>query len=501
MHSHRIAVAGFQHETNCYGVSPATLAEFEKADSWPEMLRGDAVLARTRGMNLPVAGFAAAAEAAGLEPVPLLWCSAEPSAHVTDDAFERICAELFERLERAGPVDGVYLDLHGAMVTQSFADGEGELLRRLRERVGPGVPLVASLDLHANLSAAMVEHSDYLAIFRSYPHLDMAETGARCVPVLQFLLAGGALHKTREPVPFLVPLHAQHTGAAPFDALYGLLPPLDAEGVHADIALGFTAADFPDTGPACVAYAREPDSAARAAQTLRQRFVEAETRIDDRLLSPEQAAAATQHEHPAPLLLADVQDNAGAGGTSDTTGLLHALVSGGATGVLMGLFHDAETAAQAHAAGVGGRFVAALGAKSGLPGQRPLRAEFEVLALSDGLCRYTGEMYGGGLCTLGDTAALRLRGEAAEIDIVVTSERIQCVDLAQFEHLGLDPRRYRVVCVKSTVHYLADFAPIASAVHSVAAPGAFACRLAEVPYTNLGTRRLLARRGAQSDGA
>ena len=124
------------------------------------------------------------------------------------------------------PLDGVYLDLHGAMVTESHPDGEGELLRRVRAQIGSDIPLVASLDLHANISADMCEHADYLAIFRTYPHLDMAETGARCVPVLARLLRGERLHKAFRTVPYLIPLHAQYTGSPPFSTLYGCLPDL-----------------------------------------------------------------------------------------------------------------------------------------------------------------------------------------------------------------------------------------------------------------------------------
>ncbi len=481
----RIAIAGFQHETNCFGVTKAGLAEFQMADSWPGLLQGADVIEQTRGMNLPIAGFAAAAEVAGLELHPILWCAAEPSAHVTDHAFETITGMILDGLRCAGPLDGVYLDLHGAMVTESLADGEGAILARVREVVGPDTPIAASLDLHANVSAAMVEQADFLALFRTYPHLDMAGTGVRCLPVMQRLLEGTRFHKSFRQAPYLIPLHAQYTGDGACKMLYDALPPLEAGGVLADIALGFTAADYPGTGPSCVAYAATQAAAEEAADGIIALFEELEPQVETAMLLPLQAAQIAQITGARPIVLADVQDNPGAGGTSDTTGLLQALIGGGVTGVLMGLFHDPEVAQQAHEAGSGRRFRAALGGKSGLPGQQPVAADFEVLALSDGICRYTGEMYGGGVATMGKTAALRLTGTDAQIDLVVTSIRNQCLDLAQFRHIGLEPAGYAVICVKSTVHYRADFGAIAAEVFPVAAPGAFACALEEIPYRNL----------------
>lgn len=486
----RIAIASFQHETNCFAGPKAGLAEFEMADSWPEMLHGARVLKDTAGMNLPTAGFAKAGQAAGFEIIPVLWCSAEPSAQVTDQAFEQIMQWILAGIRAAMPLDGIFLDLHGAMVTESFADGEGEILRRVREVIGPDLPLVISLDLHANISQTMVDLSDFMGIFRTYPHLDMAETGARCVPVMAQLLQGRRLCKAFAQIPYLIPLHSQFTGQPPFSDLYNLLPMIEVDGLLADIALGFTAADFPDTGPSCVAYADDQPSADSAIQAIERKFQEIRPLIKGDMLSLDQAATLAHAVHSKPLILADVQDNPGAGGSSDTTGLLWAMIHAGAKDVLMGLFHDPEVAQIAHDTGVGQQFRAELGGKSGLPGQRPAQATFEVLSLSAGHCTYSGEMYGGGVATLGPSAALRTIGGAAQIDLVVTSIRNQCLDLAQFTHFGLDPARYNVVCVKSTVHFRAAFDPIASDVKPVSSPGGFLCDLAQIPYKSA-TREIL----------
>ena len=252
----RIAIGGFQHETNTFVPNKATYHDFQIADSWPEMLLGPKVISGTKGINLPIAGFAGAAMEAGFELAPILWTAAEPSAHVTDDAFERIVGMILDGLTDAGPVDGVYLDLHGAMVTESHEDGEGEVLRRVREVVGTDLPIAISLDLHANVTPQMIELADVICIYRTYPHLDMAETGARCVPLMMDLIKGTRFAKAFRQAPFLIPLHAQFTGANPCKALYGAL---DEVAGLADIALGFTASDIWHAGPSVVAYAPTQD--------------------------------------------------------------------------------------------------------------------------------------------------------------------------------------------------------------------------------------------------
>ena len=163
---------------------------FDRADSWPALVEGDGMAEATAGVNIAIAGFVEAADDLDFELAPLLWCNAGPSAHVTDDAFERISNRIAALARDAGPIDAVYLDLHGAMVTENFEDGEGELLARVRAAIGPDIPLIASLDLHANVTEAMVRHADALVGFRTYPHVDMAETGARTAHLLKRILAG-----------------------------------------------------------------------------------------------------------------------------------------------------------------------------------------------------------------------------------------------------------------------------------------------------------------------
>ncbi len=481
----RIAIAGFQHETNTFATTKTGFRDFVMEDSWPGLLTGSDVLTGTAGLNLPLAGFIAeAAQLSDVELLPLFWCAAEPGGEVADAAFDRICGMLLDGLRGAMPLDGLYLDLHGAMVTATHEDGEGELLRRVRAEIGEAVPIVASLDLHANLTEAMVRHSSALAIFRSYPHLDMASTGGRCLPVLRRLVAGGRIFRSYRQCPYLIPLHAQYTGMEPARSLYADLDKsADAWG---EIAMGFPAADIRDAGAAVVAHAASQAQADDFAEDLLGRLLRAEQMFETHLFSPSEAVRiAMENTSGRPVILADVQDNPGAGASSDATELVKALLEQGAEGVLVGLMHDPEMAALAYDRGVGAEIEGALGGRSGVAGSSPLTGRFRVERLSDGHCAYTGEMYGGGIATLGKSAVLRVVSDRADIRIVTVSIRNQALDLAHFTHFGLDPRAARIVCVKSTVHFRADFEPIAAQVLNVVAPGTNPCVLRDTPYRRL----------------
>lgn len=477
----RIAVAGFQHETNSFAKGQAGLTEFEMADSWPGLLRGAEVIAGTRGINLPIAGFAAAAEARGVEVIPILWCAAEPSGPVADAAFDRITADILDGIKAAGPVDGVYLDLHGAMITESLPDGEGEVLARLRARFGAELPVAVSLDMHANVSERFVGLADVVRIFRTYPHLDMAKTGARCLAPLLEAVAGKRPCKAFRRAPYLIPLHAQYTGDGPVGRLYAQAA---ARGV--EFAVGFTAGDTPYTAPSLIAFADTQEAAEVAADALLADLVAAEPDLSVPLpTAAEGVEQAMAYPSGKPVVIADVEDNPGGGGSSDTTGLLKALVAKGTKGALLGLLHDPDAAAAAHRAGVGAELEVPLGGRSGCPGDSPMAARVRVDALSDGAVVYEGEMYGGGVAQVGASAALRILADGCDVVVAVSSVRNQCLDRGYFRFLGLEPETARILAVKSTVHHRAEFDPISQASLAVCVPGALASDLTRPAYRHL----------------
>ena len=484
----RIAIAGFHHETNTFAATLASYSEFEKADAWPGLIFSDDVLRELSGANISITGFAdAASVAGGYEIIPVLWCAAEPCSYVTTDAFERIAKQIVEGIESAGKLDGIYLDLHGAMVTQDVEDGEGELLRRIRDLTGPDLPIAISLDLHANMTPEMIKYASSINIFRTYPHIDMDETGERAFLSMERLLTGKPLYKAFRQVPFLVPLTSQHTGSEPCQALYASLNQLPGETLFsADIAMGFPPADIFHAGPSLVAYAGSQEDADLAADALLQSLIDAENDFDNDLLSPEVAVTeAMAHNGSKPIVIADAQDNPGAGASSDTTGLLSALVQGKAQGAILALLDDAEIATKAHEVGVDGEFSVLLGGKSGQEGQHPFEGRFRVEAISNGEFPFTGDMFSGMLAKLGPMAVLRILDTPADVRVVIGSIRCQCLDQAIFTSIGIEPAEQRIVAVKSSVHFRADFEAIADKILVVEAPGAHPCRLDKIRYRNL----------------
>jgi microcystin degradation protein MlrC len=467
----RIAVGGWQHETNTFAPIRADFAAFEEPNDWPGLCRGAALFDEVDGVHLPITGAIETFRSLGHELVPLLWCSATPCAHVTEDAFERISAMLLEDITAAGPLDGIYLDLHGAMVCEHYEDGEGEFLRRVRGLVGPDLPLAVSLDLHANLTEAMVTHASVIDLYRTYPHVDMGETGSRTAGHLDRLIAGDAhWAKALRRTDFLIPINWQCTLVDPARSLYGRIPELTGNGVAAvGFGCGFPLADIAECGPGVVAYARDQAAADRAADALIEAVEHAENEFGGRLYDPDEAVAEALSSAgvSGPIILADTQDNPGGGGPGDTVGLLRALIECGADGALFGLVNDEQVATQAHAAGVGATFEAALGERSGLPGHQPLTANFRVAALGDGRFTATGAMYRGAHMQLGPMALLEVSG----VRVAVASRAAQVADQSMFRHLGIDPAQERIIALKSSVHFRADFQDMASAVLVVAAPG------------------------------
>lgn len=482
----RIAIAGFQHETNSFGTGRAGMAEYEMADSWPPLLMGEAVVSGTRGLNLPIAGAARAAESAGIDLHPILWASAEPSGPVTDDAFETIAAQILNGVAACEPLDGLYLDLHGAMITDSHDDGEGALLSRIRDRFGPNLPIAISLDMHANVSRNMVDLADHVSIFRTYPHLDMAETGGRAVRQLTRLIDGARSVRAFRQLPYIIPMHAQFTGDGAMKRLYDAAVAASDSTVQVELAVGFPSGDTAECGPSIIAHGPDQARADAAADALLAKAQDEESRFDCHLPTAAEAVAqALSMPRGKPVTIADVQDNPGGGTSSDTTGLLRALVAAKADDALLGVMHDPTAAAAAHRLGIGTEFDAPLGGRSGVTGDAPFRGRFRVDALSDGRVTYEGEMYGGGVAEIGPTAVLRVVAPDTDIRVVVSSVRNQCLDRGYFRHIGLVPEKARILAVKSTVHYRADFEPISQAVISAGTPGSLNCDIKAIPYQNL----------------
>jgi microcystin degradation protein MlrC len=484
--SPRIAFGGFLHETNTFAPSKAGMDAFERGGGWPVLSRGEAIFDAVRNVNVGASGFVEAARENGWTLLPALWAAATPSAEVRHEAFERIAADLLTRIAAAAPLDGVYLDLHGAMVAENAEDGEGEILSRIRGAIGPDVPLVASLDLHGNVTRRMVEAADALVAYRTYPHVDMAETGRRSATYLAGLLGSGRRDaKAFRQIGYLIPISWQATAMEPCRTIYERLAALESPDVPTLSFLpGFPAADFPDCGPSVVAYGATQADADRAADEIAALVEASEDAFKGRVLSPDDGvreALEIAQGATRPVVIADTQDNPGAGGDSDTMGMAHALVRAGAERAAIGLIVDPAAAAAAHEAGLGKTVRLALGAKSGIPGDAPLEAEFAVEALSDGEFVAPGPFYGGARMKLGPCACLRIGG----VRIVVASRKAQMADRAMYRQVGIEPEEQAILVNKSSVHFRADFEPIAETILVCAAPGPMPVDPASLPWRRL----------------
>ena len=470
----RLAIGGFLHESHSFAPHPTTWQDFVHPAGFPPLTEGDAMLDAVRGTSVPAAGALAAAEAEGAEVVPLAWTLANPAGPVQDEAFERIaaliCAGLSRALE-AAPLDGVYLDLHGAAVVDSFPDAEGELLRRVRAIVGE-LPLTISLDPHANLTARMVTLADAVVPFRTYPHVDMKDAGAQAMRLLLGRIERGrpwarAFRQLRVLAAARQPVHA---AAADERGDGGARLAGGARWMLAELAFcfGFPYADFPDCGPAVAAYADTQAKADAAADAFAAHVAAREADFVQDLLPAAEAVAEAKRlavRASKPIVIADTQDNPGGGGHGDTTGLLAELVRQQAKGAVLCLINDADERRRmrtppARAA----RVALSLGGKSdGLPFDCTAR----VLKLTDGRFTLTGPMGAGNPGNLGPCALIDIDG----VRVMVVSHKMQALDQAILRHVGVEPAECPILVLKSSVHFRADFAPIAERIIVVIAPG------------------------------
>lgn len=489
----RILIAGYQHETNTFAPSLADWAAFQTGENFPAYVRGQAMVQQLTGLNIPIGGFIDAARREGWQLVPSAWAGATPSSYVTRDAFERISAAVLEDVRAAlvQGLDGVYLDLHGAAVAEQADDSEGELIARIRALVGPRVPIVASLDLHANVTQRMLALSDGLVAYRTYPHIDMADTGERAAQLLREHLRTGHKADTQaRRLPFLIPLNAQSTWMSPAREVYEELAAIEAQtGCMLSFCMGFPASDFAECGPVVWGHG---GSALQAVQRLYERASAPQQWRPDFLPAHEavQQALAVAAQHQAPVVIADTQDNPGAGGDSNTTGMLHALLQQGAGRqwpgqVALGLLYDPEAARKAHEAGVGAVLELALGKAvptfTGQTSDPPLQGRFVVRALGEDVCEIKGPMMTGVKVRIGPCACLEIDG----VLIAVASGKMQMLDRELFRAVGIQPEQMKLLVVKSSNHFRADFTPIASRVLVAKAAGPMAADPGDLPWQKL----------------
>lgn len=470
----RFFTGGINHETNTFSQIPADSERFRQM----HYQRGQALLDANRGTKTVIGGFIDAAAELGVELVPTIHSFAMPSGAVTRAEFEAQMADTLDDLEAAlarGPLDGVLLGLHGAMVVEGIDDGEGEYLRRVREVVGPSVPVVTELDLHANLSRASTELADLLVVYDTYPHVDVYDRAVELTHLLTRMVRGEIrpVHAFRQ-VPVLANLTAQYTNRRPMADWLALCHAIEARpGVlTASIVAGFPYADIPDTcmsvyvatdGDQALAD-RCADELARFAWDHRQGFQATPMSVDD--------AVRYALANPGPICLADVADNPGAGASCDGTEILRSLIAHDARSAVIALMYDPETVAQAVAAGVGATIRARIGGKvdATAVASGPVETDAYVRALTDGFFINDGPLGTGSESNMGLTAVLEIGGRGG-IEVICTQYRRAANDANALRSVGIEPTKRRIVVIKSSVHFRADFEPLVREVVEVDAPG------------------------------
>ncbi|MGD9617102.1 MAG: M81 family metallopeptidase [Alphaproteobacteria bacterium] len=463
----RIAILGFSIECNKFA-PPATKAHFLART----YLEGDDIIAEARGATptmLPeTPGFVAAMDASGLwEPVGIALAMSEPNGPVEHTFFEELLATIERRLSAALPVDGVYICAHGAAVTTVEDDPEGVLFELVRRVVGPEVPVVATFDLHANVSGRMVNTIDAFIGYRTNPHLDMRERGAEAAGVLRDLISGMRTELVRVRLPIVPPTVTLLTASGPYAEMIALGqrrqreigPAIGPKIVNVSAIGGFAYSDTAKNGLTVVVTARagEGETAAALAHEIarygwdnRTRFYPTLTPLDEAVAK---ALAASRDPLLPALCVADVADNPGGGGRGNTMHLLRAFAEAGVTGALFGIIYDPPLAAEAHRHGLHYHFDARFNRDETTNFSEPWSAPARVATLSDGNCVGRRGIYAGLRLALGPCAALAIGG----ITVVVVSHRVQCADPVFFEMMRLDIGKARSVAVKSRGHFRGGF--------------------------------------------
>jgi len=477
----RVVVAELSHETNTFSSVPTDLAAFERAG----IRRGAAVTRELGGTATPVAGFLDAAVELGLELIPILSVWATPSGMVTAGALDSLLGEIVDGIARAGPVDGVLLGLHGAMVSEAARDADGYILNRVRRAVGPRVPVVATLDLHANISDAMAELADALVGFDTYPHVDQRERGREAAELLVRIARGEVHPETALARPPMLPTSQNMpTHQEPMRSIVARAHELErTPGVLTiTVAGGFPPADVEEAG-FCVLVTTDgdPGLARRLADELAGLAWQRRDGFLGGVASWEEAAAALRAIQHGPLVLVDIGDNPWTGGTGDSAELLRFLLHEGARDAALALIADPESVARCIAAGVGSIVDLRLGGKIDRLHGAPLPVRGYVRMLSDGRYVNRGPMHAGVPVDLGRTAVV-----ACDSVAVLVTERAETpIDINIFRTHGIEPTNLRVIALKGKGHFRAAFEPIAERVVLVEGPGISGADLSRLDFRHV----------------
>lgn len=476
----RIATAGFLHESNTFSAVPASLDQWQRSG----ILEGDAIRSEYAQAQSTLSGFLALEqEDPEVQVVPLVFSRLTPMGAITAEAIEYLMQRVADAIRDHGPWHGVLLPQHGAAVSLPYPDADGELLRRVRALVGPGVPIGMALDMHANISPAMVEPADIVTVYQTNPHIDARAQALLCARLLVRTIRGRIRPSMALATPpLVVNILCQGTSDRPMS---DLLAAADLQrrrpGVlSVSVVEGYPYADVPEMGMSFIAVTDNDQALAddvaqqlaRAAWELRAPLNQGGTAVENAL---RQADAATA----GPVVLFDVGDNVGGGSPGDSTHILHAARALGIRNLLQAVY-DPQVVQQCQAAGVGGRITATVGGKSDHLHGAPFPIEATVTALGDGRYEETGPTHGG-FRFFNDGASCALRTDDG-YTLLLTSRSAGSSSLQQFRALGIEPTDFKIVVAKGVHSPRPAMEPIAKAMLWVATPGVTSADLSTFSY-------------------
>jgi microcystin degradation protein MlrC len=479
----RIAIGQFMEESNTFVRQRADLDHFRAT----QLFHGEEILVRLRGTRSEVGGFLDVLDPAGAEVVPTVAANAVSSGPVTRAAFAHVRDALLGGLRAAGRLDGVLLALHGAMVLEDAPDGEGELLAAVREAIGPNIPLVATLDLHATITPRMVEAADALVGYDTYPHVDLYETGMKGARLVLRAARGEIRPVTLfARAPMLVPAEGQGTSHDPMAGLLAEAKQLEARPGVLAVSLFPVQPwlDIPGTGFSVVAVADGLARARAIAPMVRQlawRAWESRGRFRAELLPVDEAIARALAAEGGPFVLSESADSTGSGSPGDSAHVLERLLALGVRERCLVTVVDAPAVARAIAAGVGVDLATTVGGTLDPRYARPVPIAGRVRLLSDG--RFTGSdrKSAGVEFHMGRAAVI----EVGPIAVLATERPAFTVDPAFYRSVGLEPREAKIVVVKSPLQFRDGYGAFARACWVVDTPGPSTARFERLPWARL----------------
>ncbi|HWC02870.1 MAG TPA: M81 family metallopeptidase [Methylomirabilota bacterium] len=476
----RIALGQFMEESNTFVRQRADLEHFRAT----QLLYGDEIVPRLRGTRAEIGGFLDVLGPAGVELVPTVAANAVSSGPVTRATFEHVRDALLERLAAAGPVDGVLLALHGAMVLEDAPDGEGEFLAAVRKAVGPAVPIVATLDLHATITPRMVQEADALVGYDTYPHIDLYETGAKAAALLLRAVRGEVRPVTLfARSPMLVPAEGQGTDDQPMAGLMAEAKRLQARPGVLAVSLFPVQPwlDIPDTGFCVMAVADGARRAAEIEPMVRQLAWQAWERrrsFAADLLPVDDAIRRALASDGGPFVLSESADSTGSGSPGDSAHVLERLLALGVTERCLVTVVDAPAVARAIAAGVGADVATTVGGTLDPRYNRPVAVDGRVRILSDGRFISSDKKSAGVEFHMGRAAVI----EVGRIAVLATERPAFTFDPALYRSVGLEPRNAKIVVVKSPLQFRDGYAAVARACWVVDTPGPSTARVERLDW-------------------